>query len=171
MLLMIGCSSPEQKAKNLIKKHLKETLDDWNSYEPVKFGTLDSVYTTYNDIPEYQDLRRKYYSASVEYDELIEQANNYIEEARKYIRYRDIRTMYLKMASDKMAETEPLMDTMQKYAPVIDSIKKSYVPKLKGWSLTHSFRSNNKYGNKIIRSIIFFYDTDITSIVDTYESE
>ena len=41
---LIGCSSPEKKMKYLITDHLKMTLDDWKSYEPVSFGEIKRTY-------------------------------------------------------------------------------------------------------------------------------
>ena len=50
--LVIGCTSPEKGAQKLIAKHLQETLNDWGSYEPVKFSSLDSAFTS---VQEYED--------------------------------------------------------------------------------------------------------------------
>jgi hypothetical protein len=45
VLSLISCEkSNEEKAKEAIHTYLNENLDDMSSYEPVKFGTLDTVY-------------------------------------------------------------------------------------------------------------------------------
>lgn len=42
---LLGCvKSNEEKAKEAIHTFLNENLDDITTYEPVKFGTLDTVY-------------------------------------------------------------------------------------------------------------------------------
>lgn len=41
---MTGCrKSNDEKAKDAIKSYLNENLDDMSTYEPVKFGNLDSL--------------------------------------------------------------------------------------------------------------------------------
>ena len=50
--LVIGCTSPKKEAQKLITKHLQETLNDWDGYEPVKFSSLDSAFTS---VQEYED--------------------------------------------------------------------------------------------------------------------
>lgn len=45
--LVIGCSSPEKKAKKLIEEHLSKTMNDFKSYEPVEYSKLDSTFTAY----------------------------------------------------------------------------------------------------------------------------
>lgn len=37
---LLSCQSNEQKAKDLIEKHLSETLHDYDSYQSVKWGEL-----------------------------------------------------------------------------------------------------------------------------------
>lgn len=43
-LIFISCEkSNEEKAKDAIRTYLNENLDDMSTYEPVKFGKLDSI--------------------------------------------------------------------------------------------------------------------------------
>lgn len=45
-----GCQkSNENKAKELIKKHLSTTMNDFKSYEPVEFSKLDSAMTEFDE--------------------------------------------------------------------------------------------------------------------------
>lgn len=39
-------NTPEKKAQALIKQSLEKTMNDFSSYEPVDFGTLDSTFTS-----------------------------------------------------------------------------------------------------------------------------
>ena len=59
LLFLTSCQkSNEDIAKELIKQSLKENLDDWNSYESVSYGALDSVFSlmetdsTINDVEQ-----------------------------------------------------------------------------------------------------------------------
>jgi hypothetical protein len=43
-IILVGCrKSNEEKAKDAIKIYLNENLDDISTYEPVKFGNLDTL--------------------------------------------------------------------------------------------------------------------------------
>lgn len=44
--------SSEEKAQELIKTNLKESLKDWSSYESVSFSKLDSIFSEYKDTPD-----------------------------------------------------------------------------------------------------------------------
>lgn len=68
--MVIGCSSPEKKMKYLITDHLKMTLDDWKSYEPVSFGEIKRTY-----VPDDTDPLCLSY---------ITKADSFLEEAKKY---------------------------------------------------------------------------------------
>ncbi|WP_306505907.1 hypothetical protein [Alistipes ihumii] len=154
---LVGCSNPEKQAKKLVRQQLKETLHDWNSYESVKFGTLDSVYTTVFDNPEYKIMS----------DEFIELVNEMGSAMDDYKRYRNMGYLFAserKAAYDRMTEynniCEPLKFKM-------DSIKNIFVPEFKGWSIDHSFRANNLAGHKGIHHERYYFDKEITQIVDS----
>ena len=51
--LLTACSK-EDKAKKAIKNHLAKTMHDFDSYEPVEYGTLDSTVSTVELSPDYQ---------------------------------------------------------------------------------------------------------------------
>ncbi|HEX4373688.1 MAG TPA: hypothetical protein VHZ50_10330 [Puia sp.] len=45
-LILSGCTfTREGKAKKLINEELKMTLNDYKSYEPMKFGNLDTPHS------------------------------------------------------------------------------------------------------------------------------
>lgn len=53
LLFLFSCSkSPEETSQFLIQDYLKNTMKDWESYESVKFGSLDSAFTIYTDTQE-----------------------------------------------------------------------------------------------------------------------
>ena len=47
LILLSACTTPEKKAKKLIESELYLTLNDFKSYEPVSYSSLDSLYSTY----------------------------------------------------------------------------------------------------------------------------
>ena len=150
-----GCAlSPEKRAQKLIKAHMKETMHDWSSYEPVKFGQLDSVYTTVYDKAEYSIYKNKI----EEFDKLFNEA---LEKCERYTAYH-----LFDKAHSALDESGILIDSINKYKLACKEIENDYIPKFKGWSMTHTSRGNNALGNKIIGTNIFYFDPDITQIVD-----
>lgn len=56
-----GCNNgPESKAKDLIKKYIKENANDPNSYEAVEFDNLDTLKTFYASSPEFLENENDY---------------------------------------------------------------------------------------------------------------
>ncbi len=153
----VGCSNPEKHAQKLVKQQLKETLHDWNSYESVKFGSLDSVYTTVLENPEYKTMS----------DEFVELVNEMRSAMDDYKRYKDMGYLFAserKAAFDKMTECNNICEPL-KFK--MDSIENIFVPEFKGWSIDHSFRANNLAGHKGIHHERYYFDKEITQIVDS----
>ena len=61
---LFSCTSPEKKAQKLIKQQLKETLNNPKSYEPVNFGSLDSLMEE-EFTKEYTDISVKYHICQI----------------------------------------------------------------------------------------------------------
>ncbi|MCZ2479052.1 hypothetical protein G9H64_09975 [Aquirufa nivalisilvae] len=58
IFLLISCEkSNEEKAKESIYTFLNENLDDMTTYEPIKFGSLDTVLKVIN-LEEFDQLNR-----------------------------------------------------------------------------------------------------------------
>lgn len=79
-LVMASCSkSPEQIAQQLIKKTLKEIMNDPSSYESVGFGSLDSTFTTLETNEDYVNALNTYYELKENYG--FEEARVYLNKA------------------------------------------------------------------------------------------
>lgn len=82
ILLLVQCNSEEsrkEKAEELIKKDLFETLPDYKSYELVSIE-MDTIKETWISIPGIIDLAKEYQqafayedNAKIRYNELLEQ--------------------------------------------------------------------------------------------------
>ena len=152
IIVFSGCSSTDRKAKMLIKQYLKEYIDDWSSYEPIKFERLDSVYTSVYDDPEYITEVKKIDSTSVDYIEWE------LKRSQNSISYSPNTEYYLYNRHLEMVITNP----------VLDSIKNHFIPTIKGWSLNHIFRSNEN-GFPKIHNMKFYFDKDINVILTADE--
>ena len=159
-IIATGCTSPEKKAQNLIKDKLKETLHDWSSYESVKFGTLDSVYTTIWDNDQYVSYTEKYIKYAKQLKKSMEEVESYED-------------MYSNWAlSKKRAALENAqfnLDSVNFYKPKMEELEENFSPDFKGWGMTHSYRANNAGGNKVIGHYMFHFDKDMTKVIDSVD--
>lgn len=162
-LLLISCSpTNEKKAQKLIGQTLKETLHDYSSYEPVKFGTLDSVYTSIIEDNAYYSTETKLREYTIKAESAVSEADMYSEMKGSY---------YSKKYDAAMKTALSYQDSIKLLNPVIDSLKKSFVPQQVGWRMTHTFRSNNAMGAKTLGTIMFFFDMDINKVIEYKEVE
>jgi len=58
LLLFVTACSPnnEERAKKLIKDYLKLSMNDFSSYEPMEFLTLDSTFSEFSDSKRCQKI-------------------------------------------------------------------------------------------------------------------
>lgn len=149
-ILLASCSSPEKRAQKLIQKHLKETLHNWNSYESVKFSTLDSLFTIPSD-----DI--KFIEMSALSKTYFDKINIYLEwDLNKQVEYLNKQKIYL--------------DSAEYYQSLCDSIAANFTPEFKGWTMDHSFRANNATGNKVIGHLRYSFDKSITKILESKDA-
>ena len=66
---------------------------------------------------------------------------------------------YAKMSELHSDSAKMMILLMMKY---IDS----YVGEFNGWSMFHTYRGNNSYGAKTIDKSIFYFDKDLTQVID-----
>lgn len=155
-LLLLSCSSNEKKAQKLVQSKLKETMNDPKSYESVKFSELDSIFTTVSDDSLINSLFNK--------------ADIYLKTAESLMRKADL---MLSFEPDYFANKQSLMDeagrqldSAKVFRAQYDELSAKFVPKHKGWAITHTFRGNNAMGAKILNTYLFTFDKDITEITD-----
>ncbi len=154
--LIASCSpTKEKKAQKLITQQLKETLNDWSTYESVKFGTLDSSFTTLGDDSMYLSTCLKYEFLKGKCIEVVKEMEEYSGMTSEY--YRD---------KCNLAHTTAQMylDSSMVYLTTMDSMINHFIPSFNGWSMTHSFRANNGMGNKVIGHFKYYFDPEVTII-------
>jgi len=156
ILLISSCTpSNEKKAQKLIVQQLKETLNDWSTYESVKFGSLDTTFTKVED-------DSTYLLASAQFESFLDKSNKALDEMKEYAGMSSSYYEYKFNLAKIIAQI--YLDSAGVYAPISDSIKTHFVPSFKGWSMTHSFRANNGMGNKVIGHFRYYFDPEVTII-------
>lgn len=142
VITLLSCGqSNEEKAKGLIESHLKETMKDWSSYEPVNYSPLDSTFNEYKNTPEGAKIQLEVSKLQLQSDSL-----RYIHDLKGAL---------------KSIEKAIELDSIYKVNA------KSYKGYFNGWQMIHKYRGNNSYGAKTIATTAFFFDKDITKIKET----
>lgn len=139
-VLLAACSETrEQKAQGLVKEYLNKNLNDPKSYESVSWGTLDSSFTTYEEIAAI-DIAMQSKAAERAVDEL---KNGDPEIGEMYKKDYDSLTKRL------------------------DSIKLAYKPTFNCLMLKHKYRAKNAMGAVILEEKTFFIADDFSKVIYT----
>ena len=155
LLLFVSCStSPINKAKGLIKEDLKKSMNDFNSYESVEFGKLDSVYTSLETDTEYIQV-------NASYDIYKKQLKKNLDEYLLDIESGDKRLMDLDKKYKDIYQGK--VDSIGKIRAKIES---DFRPVFKGWKVEHTFRGKNKLGALVLNKYVFYFDKDFTKVID-----
>lgn len=163
ILLLVSCTNPEKKSKELINQYMKEHLNDFGSYEAVKYETLDSAFTSVMDTEDWRKYDKKYL-------EFEEKANKETEKMNRLIDNMGFHSLYTYKVDKFTMETlknkvSQDTDSMRFYNNKMISMHKNFVKEFKGWSLSHTYRANNALGNKVIKNTVFFFDKEIEKIL------
>ncbi len=137
--------TPEKKAQSLIKEMLKVNMKDWDSYEEVTFGALDSTFESYKGSSQFKNDIRKAASLATT-----------IEFKREL--YKDDEDSLKKFKEDELE--------MKKIDSITIAMMKSHAQIFSGWSMSHTYRGKNAFGSKDISTIVFFFDKDLTEIIN-----
>lgn len=134
----------EQKIDTLVNHYLDTTLNDPKSYESVKFGKIDTIYTSFSDDASFYKLPDN--SLDLRTKDLTSNFDLY--EARKTNGYYD--------KIDKRNEL------------AVDSFKKVYKPKIKCLQVEHTYRAKNGFNALTMHTTGFNIDTALTKIINAY---
>lgn len=160
LLFLTSCQkSNEDIAKELIKQSLKENLDDWNSYESVSYGALDSVFSlmetdsTINDVELV--LKRLERSFGISSSMLSMWKEDTVRYAQAY--------------NEEFLKWSSLNDSVSYYKTLVENLKSNYQPRFEGFVMMHKFRANNENGVKQIFGMNFYIDSTLNKVVDVNE--
>lgn len=175
-IFIISCEqTKEAKAEKVIKKYLKETMDDYGSYSPISISEIKIVKSEWK-IPKELEME---YEFLLDYIKLLTQAGYEVDitsDADYYIKdlekYSD--KEYVKHVKDKndakllisrRAKVKALWLEFKHYQDIIYASKKSFQPEFIGWKMTHKFRAKNRMGGTELNELELQFDKDITKVV------
>ena len=144
VVVFAACGSPEKTAQKLVKDYLKENLKDPSSYQPAKFGQLDSTYSEF-----------------VLNDGLIErEIKPIMDESERYMEQGDFNK-----AIDKAGEAATKREELQA------KMRAEFVPEFIGWSISHTYRAKNGFGALDISTDTFYFDKELTMVIGVTTSQ
>lgn len=179
-ILIASCEqTKEAKAEKVIKKYLKETMDDYGSYSPVSFSEIKIVKSEWK-VPKELEMEHEFLldyiklltQAGYEVD-ITSDADYYIKDLEKYsdkeflkhINDKFTDKVDVKSLSSGKAKDKALWLEFKHYRDTIYASKKSFQPEFIGWKMTHKFRAKNRMGGTELNKVEFRFDKDITKVI------
>jgi hypothetical protein len=157
ILILSACSNNEKKAKKLIKDYLKTTMNDYSSYEPMEFLTLDSTFSEFSDSKRCQKIDSLLAFCRENIKDYSDQINYYQDAGDRF----PSKNVIIQLKGYRDAEEKH-------YSELFDTYKKEktlFKPEHIGWKMAHQFRGSNAFGAKIINMFIFYLNIDLTAII------
>lgn len=172
-LLIVSCSSKEEKANELIKADMFKSLYDYESYQPIE-TIIDSSFIE----AKKDSIVRGYAYLLIENLNIINKSLDKVESEKRSLdiwsdsyslygrgQYLDhYRNIKKELADIKgyMTIANTLMFSIKTRA---DSLGTSFI----GWEAKHKFRCKNKGGNPDIGNYLYVFDKDMKRI--TYKED
>jgi hypothetical protein len=151
-LAIASCTkSPEQIAQQLIKKTFTEDPQTAQFYEPISFGTLDSVFTTLDGIKEYANAKQEYQHC-IDRAEMFHRLSLGCKDREDY----EGQLRYLEMEKEQIENAETQMGI---YTQIQDTFKTEF----KGWKMNHKFNVNN--GIVVPFEVDIYFNKELTEVV------
>lgn len=152
-ILLIACKAKTKDdiVKDNIKSYLSKTMNDFKSYEPVEYGPLDSIITTYDKTPRFDSLKSIF--------------DGYLSESKKATDNAKIvaglAPYTYKLEVEKSNSFNGLADSILSIMKIEDSLFK---PEFLGFKTKHSYRNRNENGATVLTSEYFYMKKDLTVV-------
>lgn len=189
-LLFAQCNTEESrkdKAEDLIKQDLFETLPDYKSYELVSIE-MDTIKESWVSIPGIIDLAKEYQqafadegNAKIRYNDLLDQKERLGERAFNRYMASDLFGLAkigkekekldneIAAADSQWAEATDKAESL--YGQLTDKIATNKSEDFVGWNVTHKFRANNDEGVSQLYCFHYYISPDMKRIIIKWNDE
>lgn len=189
-LLFVQCDTEEsrkEKAEDLIKQDLFETLPDYKSYELVSLE-MDSIEETWISIPGIIDLAKEYQqafadegNAKIRYNELLIQKEKLGKRAFNRYMTSDLFGLVeigkekkqldnqIANADSQWAESAAKAESL--YGELTDKLAANKSEDFIGWNVTHKFRAKNNEGVMQLYCSHYYISPDMKRIIIKWDDE
>lgn len=145
------------KAKQLIRKEFKETMNDYASYSPVSYGKVDSLFTSLAE----DDYGKELFMQVVKAKENAGLGN--VEGLPDVSEH--IKKMKAEQHLYKAGAIEE-WEIYQLYRELFYSYMEIFKPTFIGWKLTHKYRAKNTYNATILKEQEFRFNKEMTELTE-----
>lgn len=145
------------KAKQLIRKEFKETMNDYASYSPVSYGKVDSLFTSvYDDedcVNSYLRAMKDKEKAGLHKVEGLPDVSETIKEMK---------------ANDRLYKNGAILnwEIYQSSREIFYLFLKNFHPTFIGWKIIHKYRTKNTYNATILKKQEFHFNKEMTTITE-----
>lgn len=148
---LTACNSKERNAANTIKEEMRQTLNDFKSYEAVETTFEPLLDNAYGDTAVYDALQ-----TITTIEPSLESLARTYEQAKEY-------------GLGNPDTEKRIAEGRAKINACYDVIAERYAAdgEQYGWRVTHKYRANNKLGGSILATQTYFMDMDCKHIFRT----
>ncbi len=125
-------------------------MNDYDSYKSVKWGHLDSNFSSLTDLPEYKEAQQNVEEAKKRFQNNIDIAKIYAESDLLDASY-----------NNSMRKAEEAKAELDKADIDVKNITDTFQKKFIGYSIAHGFRGKNALGSTVISHRWFFLDSTL----------
>lgn len=189
-LLFAQCNAEEsrkEKAEEIIKQDLFETLPDYKSYELVSIE-MDTIKESWVSIPGIIEIAKEYQqafddegNAKIRYNELLDKKEKLKERAFRTYMSSDLLGLArldkeykqldkdINVADSQWAEATDKAESL--YGQLTDKITTNKSEDFVGWNVTHKFRANNDDGVSQLYCYHYYISPDMKRIIIKWDDE
>jgi hypothetical protein len=142
--LTFACSTPEKRAKDLIKEDLSKTLDDYDSYQSVEYGPITPL-TELELIKESSDYLLK--------------SGDALFSGNSYYSSKSLSNKY-DLLKQKIDNKKVQLETT--FPEAKNDITNG---RFLEYKMDHKFRAKNRIGTYLLAHYIYYFDSSVTKIV------
>jgi len=157
VIISTACTSPEKDAKKLIENELFLTLNDFKSYEQVKFSKLDSLFSNY-----------KMDSLFIKNEKLKTRLQEYAIQCQDRYKANINDPVYGRPGGEWVHDMSigiaNIYFEKEYYKRMHDSIITNFKPKFVGFKMNHKYRSKNAIGGISIHEKEFYFNKMLTKL-------
>jgi hypothetical protein len=149
--------SKMDKAKQLIRKEFKETMNDYASYSPISYSRLDSLFTSLSD----DEYGKGLFMRAMESKEKAGLENiEGLPDVSETIKQMEAQEHLYKVGAIEKWKI------YQANRGLFYSYLKDFNPSFIGWKLIHKYRTKNVYNATILKEQEFRFNKDMSKLID-----
>lgn len=151
VLFFVACNRDTDPAHKSIETYILQTNKDIADYDPIEWGTPDSLFKDFASTPEYKQLKKAYKTLGEREGQLKQKlkaliADKNAEEQKTVLK--QMRLEYKQVIDSTRIVMENILHKQSEF-------KQTYA----GWIIDHKYEATDKNGSTHVQAEVFFVDT------------